>query len=497
MDDQKQALVSPDSFAHQNVGKRSARVMQDEPLPISNVAFDKSKKIKPTVSESGPLPDEDQAAEVSPVTQKYSNIIAGIVDVRANDEAALTNPLWWGIIDLREERVSPLPDLPRAKQFLPDAEVDELRQLAIAVILEESSINLSAAALLEALTLSDIISLRTLGRENGARGIAGVCALLESESRTNGRADEEFDVRSQMQLLSQHLLNALSQSDFTKAQNLHTDIGYLLQRRDKALDEAIKGSEEFDDRARVRQALPKVNVNDDDTVYVGKCLEDVHAWVHGYNGASTSERTVDMHLVGPLSKAPNIVFSYGETHSDADREEKSSRSDSIRSGKPCDFIFWSHDREAGVGENTGPKYKDHQDKVKTDFVDIIKVARAQHIRLHTQCIEHSGCNPLPLTLHNILTLITMPFFQIVGMRIRFYILIQVNGDVYAIWEWASEDLPKYDSDLGDNLLNRVGRLSNIVIKKAKMIRNSIKLADTSENVVLNQMQTPTKPKPKR
>ncbi|CAG8537080.1 2310_t:CDS:2 [Paraglomus occultum] len=58
--------------------------------------------------------------------------------------------------------------------------------------------------------------------------------------------------------------------------------------------------------------------------------------------------------------------------------------------------------------------------------------------------EQCGSNPaLSVTLASIV----VPFFQIVGMTIRFYILLQVNGDIYAVWQWACEDLPTKDSDV--------------------------------------------------
>jgi len=67
-------------------------------------------------------------------------------------------------------------------------------------------------------------------------------------------------------------------------------------------------------------------------------------------------------------------------------------------------------------------------------------------------VEHSGMNPLPKSLQEALALITIPFFHVVGARIRFYILFQVNGELFGIWEWAAEDLPTTDTDVGDIIL---------------------------------------------
>ncbi|KAG9299706.1 hypothetical protein G9A89_013066 [Geosiphon pyriformis] len=230
-------------------------------------------------------------------------------------------------------------------------------------------INPSAAALLDA----EVGSLKTLGKEFMARGLSGLCSLLAK--------------------------------------------GYQLN--DKEEDNAIE---------EVQLLLKKIEIDDDDTGYIARCLMDVDTWVRVYGGYWT-------------------MFIYRENHSDADHEEKMSRSNCIRSGKACDFIFLNRNREGGVGENTGPKYHDHHDKAKTNFVDIIKVARAQHIRFQTELVQQTGFNPLPPILRKALNEIPVSFFQIIGMRIRFYMLLKVNGDIFAFWEWASEDLPESDTDV--------------------------------------------------
>ncbi|CAG8685282.1 10844_t:CDS:2, partial [Ambispora leptoticha] len=140
-------------------------------------------------------------------------------------------------------------------------------------------------------------------------------------------------------------------------------------------------------------------IYDKDTQYVGECMDAFYSWVHIYGGTTNIERTVDMHLIGPFSKTPGVEYIYGESHSDADRDEKSSRSESGATGKACDFIFWGNGHEI---ENTGPTRKDHHKKSVTDFVDVINVARSQHISFQTQCIEKSGRNPLPSNIENVL-----------------------------------------------------------------------------------------------
>ncbi|KAG9296419.1 hypothetical protein G9A89_015011 [Geosiphon pyriformis] len=63
--------------------------------------------------------------------------------------------------------------------------------------------------------------------------------------------------------------------------------------------------------------------------------------------------------------------------------------------KSCDYLFLSDHQEIGCGENSGPKCKDSLDRGKTDFMDVVKVARSQHIAFQTLCFETSGLNPLP------------------------------------------------------------------------------------------------------
>ncbi|GBC27913.2 hypothetical protein GLOIN_2v1781649 [Rhizophagus irregularis DAOM 181602=DAOM 197198] len=116
---------------------------------------------------------------------------------------------------------------------------------------------------------------------------------------------------------------------------------------------------------------------------------------------------------------------------------------------------------------------------------LVSVARAQHISFQTKCIEKSGSNPLPLDIQNKLKLVPVPFFQVIGMTIRFYILIQIDGDLYGIWEWSSQDLPKEEDDIitavflckkfliHRNLLNRTGRLSKKVITDSRIFGENV------------------------
>jgi hypothetical protein len=96
------------------------------------------------------------------------------------------SPLCWGVVDLRAENVSPCPKHPRAKEFLSDTEVQNLQQTAIEIINKESHLNLSAKTLLEAIQCSTL-SLRKLCKEKRARGIKGICSLLEIDAKINDK----------------------------------------------------------------------------------------------------------------------------------------------------------------------------------------------------------------------------------------------------------------------------------------------------------------------
>ncbi|RUS21965.1 hypothetical protein BC937DRAFT_90880 [Endogone sp. FLAS-F59071] len=337
--------------------------------------------------------------EIEPLSN-YDKTIAEINSARQKQDALLTDPLCWGVVDLREEKVSPLPKNLRAKDVLSDEKLQWLRNFSSTVIKDEYVLGPSVQAFFEALLLSNIFSLHKIATEKRARGVDGIRLLLDNDSEFDG------------------------------------------------------------DRDLLKELLGKTDIFDRDTQFVAKCLDDAYVrfgllkeeWVRNYGGKDYSERTLDMHLIGPFSRAPNVIFQHsfafsGENHSDADRDEKSSRSTTPRTGKACDFIFWNNDREVGVGENSGPKTKDHYSKSITDFVDVIKVARAQHMSLQTKCIEESGSNPLPPDVQDSLKLVTIPFFHVIRKKIRFYILLQIDGDLYGIWEWSTHDIPVKDSEL--------------------------------------------------
>ncbi|CAH1769954.1 14657_t:CDS:2, partial [Entrophospora sp. SA101] len=148
-----------------------------------------------------------------------------------------------------------------------------------------------------------------------------------------------------------------------------------------------------DDKKIIQDYLVNIDAEDDVTIYVGKCIEDI-----------------------------------GENQSDADHEDKTEHSGTSCVGKACDFLYLSSSHESGIRENTRPTHKDNHDKSISNFIEIIKI---------------------------------------IGMKIRFYLLFQINRDLYGIWDWASDTFPEKDESVRENLLERVGRLTNILTKEAK------------------------------
>ncbi|RUS30295.1 hypothetical protein BC938DRAFT_479594 [Jimgerdemannia flammicorona] len=518
-------MVLPTSPSMSFSVARGKRKLGDLPEYSQNVKvrlFDESEREEDDDGELAEESDEDgndiaiatskeESAAGAEIPKNYLKVVMAINSVREDPAAALSNPLCWGVIDLREERVSPCPNHPRAKSLIPAAELNKVRQFVAGIVEKESHLGSSALALLDALPKSDVISLHKFGDEMRIHGLSGICALLY-------RGDDIFNNQAgqYIQTISQALTDALNKFDFDTASKLHAQLGQKLQL-------PIDDDENDEERECLRKLLSKIDVHDKDAQYIGECLAVGDVWVQTYNGKSHSERTVDRHIIGPFSQAPGTNYTYGENHSDADREEKSFRSKTVRTGKPCDFIFWHKEREVGVGENSGPNHKDNHSKSITDFVDVIKVARAQHMQLQTRCIEESRNNPLPPTIQDALKLVTIPFFHVIGGRIRFYLLAQLNGDVYGMWEWSTERLPTKDTDVADvvllckkflihkalfhfffifvfvpsfhirNLLNRAGHFSERAIMKAKLFdSDGLIQAVPNDTVELKKILTPKK-----
>ncbi|CAG8644921.1 1102_t:CDS:2, partial [Paraglomus occultum] len=367
---------------------------------------------------------------------------------------------------------------------------EKLRSQAATVVDMASQLNESSDSLLEAIVMSEITSICQLSEEYQARGITGVCQLLRKVVLPNVGSSW-----LSMQKTSRDLFDKISEFNITEAKKL--------QQHDEP--KLFKPSSEH---TALWEMVKVVDANDSDTSYFGECMSATARWIRDYSGSSQSERTVDMYIIGPFSKTPQVKYLYGENRLEADRSEKAGRSESSRVGKACDYIFLSHDRESGIGENSGPQCKDHVDKATTDFVDVIKVARSQHIAIGTACIEASGVSPLPVMVQNALYEVSIPFFQVIGSRIRFYLLLNVDGDIFAFFEWASEKLPIRETDVDEltclcrrflthrNLLNHTGKMSELAIKKAKRCRSMKTLPPATmcqtSNLIL--MQTPEKPK---
>ncbi|CAI2183040.1 5259_t:CDS:10 [Funneliformis geosporum] len=375
----------------------------------------------------------------------YSKVLTGIQDARQNS-CPFTNMLCWGVVDFRPINVGPCPYFPRANQFFHDSEIQKFQELATNVIKEESHLNTSVKAFIEIFLLSSVFSLHELSKCKRSNGVAGVLSLICGRNQENE--------------VMQFIIKALCISDVTAVQELCSQLN------------KFQKSIHCPDLNLVKQ----VDINDTDTQYITECLDVTYAWIHNYGGKSESERTIDVHLVAPFARAPNSLFLYGENHSEADKLDKSERSETSRSGKPCDFIFIKHNYEAGIGENSGPLCKDNHNKGMTNFVDVVKVARAQHIALKLKCVEKCGCNPLPQDIQEAL-------------------------NIYGLFEWATQDFPQMDNDIVNtvflakrflihrNFLNRVGRLGELAVRKATIAGETMELTPGKETV-LEKFVTP-------
>src|SRR6266511_6054204 len=81
--------------------------------------------------------------------------------------------LWWGIIDLRINGVSPNPTI--CHKVLSEEEFQSLRDKATKSILRQQiKISESTKMLLEAMFFTDNISIKALTDEFGANGIRGI-----------------------------------------------------------------------------------------------------------------------------------------------------------------------------------------------------------------------------------------------------------------------------------------------------------------------------------
>ncbi|RUP49755.1 hypothetical protein BC936DRAFT_141592 [Jimgerdemannia flammicorona] len=338
---------------------------------------------------------------------------------------------------------------------------------------------------------------------------APVGDLALGQARCGGESQGEPELvrgRANDIIIEECSLNK-SCSSFLEAISI-TDVASIHELGRKYRSRGIIGMSKLlraDQAEDIEDLLQHLDEDDKDSGYVGDCFSAADTWVQNFSGGTRSERTVDMFLIGQFAKVPGTSFIYGENHSQADQYEKMSRSVEARIGKPCDFIFLARDQEIGCGENSGPECKDHVEKALMDFVDVIKVARAQHIALLTRCVEESGQNPLPALVRDACKLVSIPFFQVIGMRIRFYILLQLDGELYALWEWATEKLPTMDQDVEEtlrlckaflyhrNLLCRVKKFEAIAVKKATRCRASVTTSEVAmQRITVVEKRTPAK-----
>ncbi|CAG8698856.1 22613_t:CDS:10, partial [Dentiscutata erythropus] len=184
---------------------------------ISNVSFDEYTSAVNTVN--------------SIQNDKYTSAVNAINSIQNNKESAHTN-------------------LPRAKNYLSANEIDGLINITQNAIQEENEkISKSAKSPLEALLLSEIVSLQLLAKECGARGVVGIRDLLQ---RSAGKMQD------------------------------------------------------VDDKKTIQDHLANVDADDDTTIYIGRCIEDTYEWISCFHGQCQSERCSLLGLVQKLRKLQYI-----------------------------------------------------------------------------------------------------------------------------------------------------------------------------------------------
>ncbi|RUS13852.1 hypothetical protein BC937DRAFT_94682 [Endogone sp. FLAS-F59071] len=133
------------------------------------------------LSEAAPLNSASTMMESErtrgPNNDGYDKIVNQIKSIRKDDGAARTNPMWWGVIDMRL-LVSPGEDLSRAKEFLSQGELGLLYNRVTDIIAVESCLNESCVSFLEAISISDVASIHELARKYRSRGLIGIANFL-------------------------------------------------------------------------------------------------------------------------------------------------------------------------------------------------------------------------------------------------------------------------------------------------------------------------------
>ncbi|CAG8668644.1 9872_t:CDS:2, partial [Paraglomus brasilianum] len=72
---------------------------------------------------------EKESAKPNSTFDECTTAVNAVKSVQEDNESAHTDPLWWGVLDFREDNASPSPNLPRAKDFLSTDEVNRLMSM--------------------------------------------------------------------------------------------------------------------------------------------------------------------------------------------------------------------------------------------------------------------------------------------------------------------------------------------------------------------------------
>ncbi|KAJ3033439.1 hypothetical protein HDV00_006346 [Rhizophlyctis rosea] len=216
------------------------------------------------------------------------------------------SPLYWNVIDLRPEDALPLQTVTRGASYIsPKAVAQAKRPLELA-LLRRSKLSPAVDLLYNALTLLAFhqdISLIEMGKVVLLGGLRGLVDHI-AENLQEWSKDIERDVE------------AHPEDQEWKVEEFEEPSRERWNVVDPAWDlSGIDVSEDEDAETllkkikHLRQRVTDISLEDPDALYFSNSFTISKQWLE-YQAANkkVSERTVDMYMVGPVSKVPGLLF---------------------------------------------------------------------------------------------------------------------------------------------------------------------------------------------
>ncbi|KAJ3150789.1 hypothetical protein HDU86_006298 [Geranomyces michiganensis] len=306
--------------------------------------------------------------------------------------------------------------------------------------------------------------------------------------------------------------------------------------------------------AAVHILRQELELQSEDAAYLTRAFQEMAPYLKYYAGRSLrNKRTSDMHVVGPFAKVPgqhnalNLFYGrsnyvtayagagdlgerscdchavlpfasvpfacsgpslfYGEVMSIADQNERKRRMctpEKAKKGKLVDFLYKLQGVEYGHGESSGPHTKTHESHAKDDLGYPTKTARAQYLEI----LASSG---LPSSFSSRVLPIGIPFFQVLEMQIKFYVLVEFSPSLFATRCFTSVGFPKGPGDIQlvlrmchaflliRNIIENTKRTLTELqesVETFEMDLSESDLEDMAPRARLRGIQTPVKPKGK-